>query len=146
MRYFLFQLLFWMSLQGFSQVNTQIRFQSEDRLYYLWNEEKQEYSLQETEYEHSIIEIREIGSKTNGYIIVTLHDNGRVRLYHGSIVDFYTNEEKESIWVIRSKNTKGKLMYNEAKKTFWFSFESNEKRYLKIFEFHLTSSNNEASN
>jgi hypothetical protein len=41
--------------------------------------------------------------------------------------------------VMRSKNTKGKLMYNEAKKSFWFSFESDEKRYLKVFEFHLNS-------
>jgi hypothetical protein len=67
-------------------------------LYYVWNEEKQEYLLQETEYENSIIEIREIGSKTNGNIIVTLNDNGMVRLYHGSIVDYFVNDEKESVW------------------------------------------------
>lgn len=133
--------LFLLSISCFiySQSNSQIRFQSDSRLYYVWNEEKQEYLLQETEYENSIIEIREIGSKTNGYIIVTLNDNGVVRLYHGSIVDYFVNHEKESVWVMRSKNTKGKLMYNEAKKSFWFSFESNEKRYLKVFEFHLNS-------
>ena len=59
-------------LLGFSQLqaqlDTQKRFQSDTRKYYIWNADFQKYELVETEYEHSIIDIREIGSKTNGYI------------------------------------------------------------------------------
>lgn len=121
----------------FAQTSTQTRFNSDNRLYYVWNEEKQDYDLKETEFENSIIEIREIGSKSEGYIIITLNDNGIVRLYHGSIKDYQENDKKESIWVLRSKNTRGKLIYNDEKKTFSYSFESDKKRYLKIFVFNL---------
>jgi hypothetical protein len=120
-----------------AQTSTQTRFNSDNRLYYVWNEEKQDYDLKETEFENSIIEIREIGSKSEGYIIITLNDNGIVRLYHGSIKDYQINDKNESVWVMRSKNTRGKLMYDDVKKTISFSFESDKKRYLKIFVFNL---------
>ena len=120
-----------------AQTNNQTRFHSDNRLYYVWNEEKQDYDLRETEYENSIIEIREIGSKNNGYIIISLNDNGIVRLYHGSIKDYLVNEKNEATWIIHSKNTRGKLMYDDQKKTISYSFESDGKRYLKVFVFKL---------
>ena len=68
-----------------AQLDTQKRFQSDTRKYYVWNADFQKYELVETEYEHSIIDIREIGSKTNGYIVISMVDNGQVRMHHGSI-------------------------------------------------------------
>ncbi len=120
-----------------AQVNSQMRYHSDERTYYVWNEEKQDYDFKENEFEHSIIEIREIGSRTNGYVAITLIDDGKVRLYHGSIKDYKVDDNNEATWSIFSKNKRGKLIYNEKKQTFSFSFESDEKRYLKIFIFKL---------
>lgn len=135
--YLFFVVLF--TITSYSQTNTQNRYQSGNRLYYVWSEAKEDYEPIEEEFEHSIIEIREIGSKTNGYIIITINDNGRLRLYHGSIIDYYLTEYNEQTWVMRSKNTRGKLMYDEKQKMMTFSFESDGTRYKKVFKFYLTS-------
>ena len=42
-----------------------------------------------------------------------------------------------SNWVLRSKNARGKLAFDAVKKSFTYSYESNEKRYVKIFVFSL---------
>ena len=69
-----------------TKINDQTRYFSDSRLFYVWNDEKEIYDLRDTEFENSLIDIREIGSKNNGYIIISLVDNGDVRTYHGSIV------------------------------------------------------------
>ena len=43
----------------FAQLDNQKRLQSDQRKYYTWNYEEKKYELKETEYEHSIIDIRE---------------------------------------------------------------------------------------
>jgi len=83
-----------------AQVNSQMRYHSDERTYYVWNEEKQDYDFKENEFEHSIIEIREIGSRTNGYVAITLIDDGKVRLYHGSIKDYKVDDNNEATWSI----------------------------------------------
>jgi hypothetical protein len=118
------------------RVNEQRRFFSDNRLFYVWNQEKDAYDLKDTEFENSIIDIREIGSKNNGYIVISLNDDGKARLYHGSIIS-YTVDEGVSTWVMRSKNARGKLVLDPKKKQFTYSFESNETRYVKIFIFNL---------
>ena len=45
-----------------AQIDSQKRFQSDSRKYYVWNKEFEKYELKETEYENSVIDIREIGS------------------------------------------------------------------------------------
>ncbi|RZJ35329.1 MAG: hypothetical protein EOO51_05450 [Flavobacterium sp.] len=122
---------------AFSQIDTQNRFSSDSRQYYVWSDNSNSYLLQETEYEHSLIDIREIGSRSNGYIAISLTDNGRARLFHGSIVAFSTNEKKEPTWQMRSKNMKGKLTFNPDKNTFTFVYDANEKRYQRILIFTL---------
>lgn len=124
-----------------TKVNDQLRYNSDSRMFYVWNEEKDAYGLRETEFENSIIDIREIGSRSNGYIVISLTDDAKVRTYHGSIVSFNIDEEGQSTWVMRSKNTRGKLVFNPQKKTLTYSYESNEKRYVKIFIFNITSEN-----
>ena len=120
-----------------TKVNDQIRYNSDSRLFYVWNEEGDSYDLRDTEYENSIIDIREIGSRSNGYIVISLNDDGKVRTYHGSIVSFNVDDDGLSTWVMRSKNARGKLVLDPKKKTFTYSYESNEKRYVKIFIFSL---------
>lgn len=119
------------------KVNEQTRFVSDSRLFYVWNESKDAYDLKDTEFEYSIIDIREINTRSNGYIAISLTDDGKTRLYHGSIVSFNVDEEGNSVWVMRSKNARGKLMLNPKKKTITYSYESNEQRYVKIFVFNL---------
>jgi len=86
-----------------SDLNSQKRFQSDVRKYYNWNKEFRKYELVETEYENSVIDIREIGSKTNGYIVISMVDNGSVRMHHGSIYQFAQDSEETGSWLIRSK-------------------------------------------
>ena len=90
----------------FAQLDNQKRLQSDQRKYYTWNYEEKKYELKETEYEHSIIDIREIGSKTNGYIVISMLDNGLTRLQHGSIYSYTQNSENEGTWLFKSKNSK----------------------------------------
>lgn len=120
-----------------TKVNDQIRYDSDSRMFYVWNEERDAYDLRDTEYENSIIDIREIGSRSNGYIVISLNDDGKVRTYHGSIISFTVDDDGLSTWVMRSKNARGKLVLDPKKKTFTYSYESNEKRYVKIFIFSL---------
>jgi hypothetical protein len=134
MRLLTFFLLFF-STAIFAQVDTQTRFNSDSRQYYVWNDASNSYLLQETEYEHSQIDIREIGSKSNGYIVIGLVDNGKSRLFHGSITGYSTSEKKEGTWQMRSKTMKGKLTYNPAENTFTYLYDANEKRYQRILIF-----------
>ncbi|HEY0091168.1 MAG TPA: hypothetical protein VGB43_01665 [Flavobacterium sp.] len=121
----------------FAQIDTQTRFNSDSRQYFVWKDASSSYVLQETEFEHSIIDIREIGSKSSGYIAISLSDNGRARLFHGSIIGFSINEKKEPTWQMRSKSMKGKLTYNPEKDNFTFVYDANETRYQRILIFSL---------
>ncbi len=127
-----------------TKVNDQIRYASDSRLFYIWNEERDSYELRDTEFENSIIDIREIGSRNNGYVVISLTDDGKVRTYHGSIVSFNVDDDGLSTWVMRSKNARGKLVLDPKKKTFTYSYESNDKRYVKIFIFSITMNEEES--
>lgn len=120
-----------------SQVDIQKRFQSDTRKYYIWNKEFGKYELRETEYENSVIDIREIGSKTNGYIVISMVDNGQVRMHHGSIIDFTQTSEEEGTWLIRSKFMRAKLIYNPKENTITYLYEVNDKRYNKLMIFNV---------
>lgn len=120
-----------------SQVDIQKRFQSDTRKYYIWNKEFGKYELRETEYENSVIDIREIGSKTNGYIVISMVDNGQVRMHHGSIIDFTQTSEDEGTWLIRSKFMRAKLIYNPKENTITYLYEVNDKRYDKLMIFNV---------
>lgn len=128
------------------KVNDQKRYKSDNRMFYVWNESKDAYDLRDTEFENSVIDIREIGSRGNGYILLALTDDGNVRTYHGSIIQFNIDENGNSTWVMRSKNARGKLVLDPKKKTLTYSYESNEKRYVKIFVFHITDDDEERDN
>lgn len=119
------------------RVNEQLRYNSDSRVFYVWDELSQVYVPKDTEFETSIIDIREIDSKKNGYAIVSLTDDGKTRTYHGSIIGYNENEEGNPTWILRSKNARGKLVLDAKKKTITYSYESNEERYLKIFVFYL---------
>ncbi len=121
----------------FAQVDTQTRFASDSRQYYVWNEDRGSYELRETEHEHSVIDIREIGSKSAGYIVINLTDDGQSRSFHGSITAFANNEQNEGSWSMRSKNLQGRLTYNAEKHTITYTYEATEKRYNKILVFAL---------
>ena len=120
-----------------TRVNDQLRYTSDSRLFYTWNPEKDAYDLRDTEFENSIIDIREINQRSNGYIVISVTDDGKARLYHGSIISFTVDEDGNSTWVMRSKNARGKLVLNPNKKTITYSYESNAERYVKIFVFNL---------
>ncbi len=135
-------LLFFCTFSSFGQtapekINDQRRFYSDSRLFYVWNQDKDAYDLKDTEYENSVIEIREINTKSNGYIIIALTDDGKTRLYHGSIINYSVDGDGISTWILRSKNARGKLSLDHKKKKITYSFESNETRYVKIFVFNL---------
>lgn len=121
-----------------AQVDIQKRFQSDTRKYYIWNKEFEKYELKETEYENSVIDIREIGSKTNGYIVISMYDNGQVRLHHGSIIEFTQTSETEGTWLIRSKFMRAKLVYNPKENTITYLYEVEGKRYNKLMIFSVT--------
>ena len=120
------------------KANDQSRYHSNSRIFYLWSDEKDAYEPKDSELENSIIEIREIGTKSNGYVIISLNDDGKVRLFHGSIISYSVDENGLSTWIMRSKFARGQLVLDPANKTFTYSYESNEKRYLKIFVFKIT--------
>ncbi len=131
-------LMLLLSLTNHAQTDIQKRFQSESRKYYVWNNEFEKYELKETEYENSVIDIREIGSKTNGYIAVSMIDNGQVRLHHGSIYDFTQSSENEGTWFIRSKFMRAKLVYNPQENTITYLYEVDGKHYGKLMIFAVT--------
>ena len=120
-----------------AQIDSQKRFQSDSRKYYVWSFEANAYELKETEYEHSIIDIREIGSKTNGYIVISMSDNGLTRLYHGSITGYSQDNQNEGTWYMRSKFIKAKITYNPKENTMTYLFEANDTRYNKLFVFNV---------
>jgi hypothetical protein len=136
-KYFILIILFAFSWQSKAQIDTQKRFQSDTRKYYVWNIEGNAYLLKETEYEHSVIDIREIGSKTNGYIVISMSDNGLARLHHGSITAFSQDSENEGTWILRSKNMKAKLTYNPKENKMTYLFEADDKRYNKLIIFDV---------
>lgn len=120
-----------------AQIDSQKRFQSDSRKYYVWNNEFDKYELKETEYENSVIDIREIGSKTNGYIVISMIDNGQVRLHHGSITEFTQTSETEGTWLIRSKFMRAKLVYNPKENTITYLYDAENKRYSKLMIFSV---------
>lgn len=132
----LFLFVFVCNLQA--QIDTQKRFQSDMRKYYIWNKEYEKYELKETEYENSVIDIREIGSKTNGYIVISMIDNGVARLHHGSITEFLQTSETEGTWLIRSKFMRAKLIYNPKENTITYLYDVSGKRYSKLMIFSVT--------
>lgn len=126
------------SLSTYAQIDSQKRFQSDSRKYYVWNNEFDKYELKETEYENSVIDIREIGSKTNGYIAISMIDNGQVRLHHGSIIEFTQTSETEGTWLIRSKFMRAKLVYNPKENTITYLYDAENKRYSKLMIFSVS--------
>ena len=131
--------LLFVSIHGvYSQIDFQKRFQSNTRKYYVWNEEIEKYELRETEFENSTIDIREIGSKTNGYIVISMVDNGQSRLHHGSIYEFKQTSKEEGTWYIVSKFMKAKLTYNPKDNTITYLYESDKKRYNKLMVFSVS--------
>lgn len=125
------------SFSAKAQIDSQKRFQSDSRKYYVWNTEFEKYELKETEYENSVIDIREIGSKTNGYIAISMIDNGQVRLHHGSIIEFSQTSEEEGTWLIRSKFMRAKLIYNPKDNTITYLYDAEGKRYSKLMIFSV---------
>jgi hypothetical protein len=121
----------------FAQLDNQKRLQSDQRKYYTWNYEEKKYELKETEYEHSIIDIREIGSKTNGYIVISMLDNGLTRLQHGSIYNYTQNSENEGTWLFKSKNSKAKMTYNPQENTVTYLFDADNERYKRLMIFNV---------
>jgi hypothetical protein len=134
---FTFLLIVLTCSNAFSQLDNQKRLQSDQRKYYTWNYEEKKYELKETEYEHSIIDIREIGSKTNGYIVISMLDNGLTRLYHGSIYNYTQNSEIEGTWLFKSKNTKAKMTYNPKENTITYLFDADNERYKRLIIFNV---------
>ena len=120
-----------------AQIDSQKRFQSDSRKYYVWNTEFDKYELKETEFENSVIDIREIGSKTNGYIAISMIDNGQVRLHHGSIIEFTQTSQEEGTWLIRSKFMRAKIVYNPKENTITYLYDVDNKRYSKLMIFSV---------
>ncbi|MGL2964809.1 hypothetical protein ACSVH2_13385 [Flavobacterium sp. RSB2_4_14] len=133
----LFLLFCLFSLNAQSQIDIQKRFQSDSRKYYIWNSDHDKYELQETEYENSVIDIREIGSKTNGYIIISMIDNGQSRLHHGSIYNYSKDSDNEGSWSIQSKFIRAKLTYNPKDNTITYLYDADSKRYRKLMIFNV---------
>ncbi len=139
-----FVLFFAWNIQA--QIDTQKRFQSDTRKYYSWNNDYDKYELIETEYENSVIDIREIGSKTNGYIAISMVDNGQVRMHHGSIYQFKQDSEEEGTWLMKSKFMKAKLTYNPKENTITYFYDADNKRYKKLMIFYVSTNSNNAAN
>ncbi|RZJ24998.1 MAG: hypothetical protein EOO48_14010 [Flavobacterium sp.] len=126
-----------------AQIDTQTRYTSDTRQYYVWSDASSSYIMKDNEFENSVIDIREIGSRSNGYISISMVDDGIARLYHGSITAYSVNDKNEPTWQMRSKTLKSKLTYNPENHTFTYVYEADEKRYNKIFIFKLTPESNE---
>lgn len=126
-----------------AQTDSQTRYTSDTRQYYVWSEASKSYIMKENELENSVIDIREIGSRSNGYISISLVDDGIARLYHGSITAYSVSTKNEPTWQLRSKTLKSKLTYNPEEHSFTYLYEADEKRYNKIFIFKLKPEANE---
>lgn len=129
-------LLTWIPFLG--QTDSQTRYNSNFRQFYVWNDSRQTYELRDTEYEHSVIDIREINAKNNGYVAISMTDDAKTRMYHGTITGFQA-AEGEYTWALRSKILKSKLVHNPKEKTVTYSYEADQEkqRYMKIFVFTL---------
>lgn len=134
---FIILFFFFVVQNTFAQIDTQKRFQSDTRKYYVWNNQVKKYELKETEYEHSVIDIREIGSKTNGYIVISMVDNGIARLHHGSIKEFAQTADNEGTWLFQSKNMKAKLTYNPEENTMTYLYDADNERYNRLIIFNV---------
>ena len=119
------------------KINTQSKYNSSSRVFYTWNEEKQVYDPKDSEFENSVIVIRELNSKGNGYISISLNDDSIVRVFHGSIISVSVDEIDISTWVIRSKDARGKVVLDPRKNIITYSYESNDTQYLKVFVFNI---------
>lgn len=119
------------------QIDTQTRYNSNSRQYFVWSDAANSYIMRENEFEHSLIDIREIGSRSNGYVTISLVDDGRARLFHGSITAFSVNDKNEPTWQLRSKTMKSKLTFNPSDKTFTYVYDADDKRYQRILVFTL---------
>lgn len=126
------------------RVNDQSRYNSSSRIFYVWSDEKQSYVAKDSEFENSIIDIREINSRNNGYIIISLNDDSIVRVFHGSIISYTVDDNDISTWVIRSKIARGKVVLDPHKNIITYSYESDETRYLKVFVFNIVYDQEEA--
>lgn len=126
-----------------AQTDSQTRYTSDTRQYYVWSDASNSYIMKDNEFENSVIDIREIGSRSNGYISISMVDDGIARLYHGSITAFSVNDKNEPTWQMRSKTLKSKLTYNPENHTFTYVYEADQKRYNKIFIFKLTPEANQ---
>lgn len=133
-----------LSATCFGQIDTQTRYNSNSRQYFVWSDAASSYVMRENEYEHSLIDIREIGSRSNGYVTISLVDDGRARLFHGSIVAFSVNDKNEPTWQLRSKTMKSKLTFNPAEKTFTYVYDADDKRYQRIMIFTLKEEQEQA--
>jgi len=102
----------------------------------MWNDKTRSYELKDNEEEHSVIDIREQINKNSGYAVITMTDDGKTRLFHGNITGYQT-ENGESIWSLRSKILKSRIVLNVQKRTLTYSYEANDERYMKIFVFKL---------
>lgn len=134
--------LFLLSISSiiYAQIDTQIRFQSNSRKYYVWNTEANTYELKDTEYENSTIDIREIGSKSNGYVVIGMVDNGLARLHHGSITNYSQDNEDEGTWQMRSKLVKAKITYNVKENTITYLYDASKERFLRLIIFTVVQS------
>ena len=104
---------------------------------------KERRTTRETEFENSVIVIRELNSKGNGYISISLNDDSIVRVFHGSIISVSVDENDISTWVIRSKDARGKVVLDPRKNIITYSYESNDTRYLKVFVFNIVYEHDE---
>lgn len=102
----------------------------------MWNDKTQSYELKDNEEEHSVIDIREHINKAAGYAVLSMTDDGKTRMFHGNITA-YQSENGESVWSLRSKILKSRLVLNAQKRTLTYSYEANNERYMKIFIFKL---------
>lgn len=114
--------------------NEQWRIDSNRRTFYVWDDKSNQYQSRDHEEEHTVIEIRMISSANNGYVVLSLTDNGVSRLYHGSITQFYENE-KERVWSLQSRNLQSNLTFDKLSKEWIYKYEVEDNRYKKIFIF-----------
>ena len=143
MKQLLYSAVFLFTAALSAQTDSQTRYTSDTRQYYVWSDASNSYIMKENEFENSVIDIREIGSRSNGYISISMVDDGVARLYHGSIQAFSVNDKHEPTWQLRSKTLKSKLTFNPEDHTFTYLYEANDKRYNKIFIFKLKPEENE---
>jgi len=128
----------------YAQLDNQVRFNSDHRDFFVWSEAQGQYLLKESEFEHAVIDIREMGSKTNGYIAISLVDNGVARLYHGTITEYKLDgdEKEKGCWSMRNKILRSRLVYDAKLNTITYSYEADEVRYKKMYIFYLSHINN----